>query len=157
MLMCSHSFRGLRLEYLPTYSPDFNPIELAFSAFKAYIRRHYKHFSRSSADGADSFDEAEVYIMLNEALYSISAEDAHGFFHHCLHFQRDQSLLYKLPGIPFMEGNLAIKGKSLVTVTVTSVCRPVDQVSSTMSSTRCQLDVSGIRCQARYQVSIGNQ
>jgi transposase len=25
--------------YLPPYSPDYNPIELAFSKIKAYIRR----------------------------------------------------------------------------------------------------------------------
>lgn len=31
--------RGSRLEYLPPYSPDFNPIELAFSVIKARLRR----------------------------------------------------------------------------------------------------------------------
>jgi transposase len=29
--------RGMRLLYLPAYSPDFNPIEEAFSALKAWI------------------------------------------------------------------------------------------------------------------------
>ncbi|RDX56590.1 hypothetical protein K466DRAFT_506866, partial [Polyporus arcularius HHB13444] len=28
------------LVYLPPYSPDMNPIELAFSAVKAWLRRH---------------------------------------------------------------------------------------------------------------------
>lgn len=32
--------RGVRLIYLPPYSPDLNPIEEMFSSFKAYIRRH---------------------------------------------------------------------------------------------------------------------
>ena len=29
--------RGARLLYLPVYSPDFNPIELAFSLIKAWL------------------------------------------------------------------------------------------------------------------------
>jgi transposase len=31
--------RGARLEYLPAYSPDLNPIELSFSKFKAFLRK----------------------------------------------------------------------------------------------------------------------
>ena len=31
--------RGARVEYLPAYSPDLNPIELPFSPFKAYLRK----------------------------------------------------------------------------------------------------------------------
>jgi len=31
--------RGAWLSFLPLYSPDFNPIELAFSKFKAHITR----------------------------------------------------------------------------------------------------------------------
>lgn len=31
---------GGRLLYLPPYSPDFNPIEMAFSKLKALIRKH---------------------------------------------------------------------------------------------------------------------
>lgn len=31
---------GARLIYLPPYSPDFNPIEQAFSFIKAWLRRH---------------------------------------------------------------------------------------------------------------------
>src|SRR6516165_70515 len=30
--------RGARVEYLPKYSPDLNPIELSFSKFKGYLR-----------------------------------------------------------------------------------------------------------------------
>jgi transposase len=31
--------RGATVEYLPAYSPDLNPIELSFSAFKAFLRK----------------------------------------------------------------------------------------------------------------------
>ena len=30
---------GAELRFLPPYSPDFNPIELAFSKFKAHLKR----------------------------------------------------------------------------------------------------------------------
>ena len=33
---------GLLLKFLPSYSPDFNPIELLFNVLKAWIRRHFK-------------------------------------------------------------------------------------------------------------------
>jgi transposase len=32
---------GHLVEYLPPYSPDFNPIELTFALIKAWIKRHY--------------------------------------------------------------------------------------------------------------------
>ena len=32
---------GIKLEYLPPYSPDFNPIEEAFAELKAWMRRNY--------------------------------------------------------------------------------------------------------------------
>jgi len=32
---------GHLVRFLPTYSPDFNPIELTFSVSKAQIRCHY--------------------------------------------------------------------------------------------------------------------
>lgn len=73
----------MRLEFLPAYSPDFNPIELAFSVIKAYIRRHYRHFARSNTTGTNPVDEAEVHVMLNEAIYSVSSNVAKKFFSHC--------------------------------------------------------------------------
>jgi transposase InsO family protein len=32
--------KGIRLEFLPPYSPDFNPIEQAFFYIKNYLRQH---------------------------------------------------------------------------------------------------------------------
>ncbi len=42
--------------FLPTYSPDFNPIELLWSKLKAFIRKH-KPRSREALDNvvAQSF------------------------------------------------------------------------------------------------------
>ena len=37
--MCDEA--GVRLEYLPPYSPDFNPIEEAFAELKAWIKKNY--------------------------------------------------------------------------------------------------------------------
>ena len=34
--------QGMRLLFLPPYSPYLNPIELDFNTIKSYIRRHYR-------------------------------------------------------------------------------------------------------------------
>lgn len=31
---------GVRIEYLPPYSPDMNPIEVSFAVLKSWIRAH---------------------------------------------------------------------------------------------------------------------
>jgi transposase len=36
---------GCKLIYLPPYSPDYNPIEQAFSSIKAFLRRHWYNSS----------------------------------------------------------------------------------------------------------------
>jgi hypothetical protein len=66
-------------EFLPPYSPDFNPIELTFSAVKARLR--WNRTQLLAAMGAE--DDLDVYIALHEAVYSISRNDAEGWFHHC--------------------------------------------------------------------------
>ena len=37
--LCEHS--GIILEFLPPYSPDFNPIKATFKDLKAWIKRNY--------------------------------------------------------------------------------------------------------------------
>lgn len=32
---------GIEIQYLPPYSPDYNPIEFTFNTLKAWIRRHF--------------------------------------------------------------------------------------------------------------------
>lgn len=80
---------GMKLEFLPAYSPDFNPIEQAFSCIKSYMRRHYNYLSRSSTSGTDPSDEAPVYILLHEAVFSITSDDAKGFYYHSGYVAKD--------------------------------------------------------------------
>lgn len=54
---------GAELRFLPAYSPDFNPIEMAFSKLKAFLK---KHAPRTVADlwsaiaqGIDTYTPAE--------------------------------------------------------------------------------------------------
>ena len=63
--------RGCEVLYLPPYSPDFNPIEQAFSKVKGLLRR-------AEARARESLIEA-----MGAALGAVSAGDARGFFGHC--------------------------------------------------------------------------
>ena len=63
--------RGARLLYLPAYSPDFNPIELAFGKLKAALRRA----------GARTREALEAAV--GGALAAITPADARGFYAHC--------------------------------------------------------------------------
>jgi transposase len=62
---------GLRLLYLPPYSPDFSPIEPAWSKVKALLRT------------AAARTRAALEAALLPALDAISPQDAAGFFAHC--------------------------------------------------------------------------
>lgn len=62
---------GCRVCYLPPYSPDFSPIELAFSKVKACLRR-LKARTREALEQA-----------IAQALACITAADARAFFAHC--------------------------------------------------------------------------
>ena len=59
---------GAELRFLPTYSPDFNPIEQAFAKLKQALRR---------AQGRN-FDE--VVSATGEAMQTITTHDAAGFY-----------------------------------------------------------------------------
>ncbi len=63
--------RGAELVYLPSYSPDLNPIEEAFSKIKNILRKL-----------AARTHEALLEAM-EEALCEVSAADAAGWFDHC--------------------------------------------------------------------------
>lgn len=72
--------RGMRYFFLPPYSPDYNPIELAFSVIKAYVQRE-RILVREDLD--INADDTYVYTHLVEASYSITSNDAKRFFNHC--------------------------------------------------------------------------
>jgi transposase len=70
----------MKVEFLPPYSPDYNPIELAFSAIKAHIRRNGSIVRAAwASDGGD----ADVYMRLLEAVFTVKQEDARGWYEHC--------------------------------------------------------------------------
>lgn len=67
----------MRLVYLPPYSPDFNPIEEAFSALKAWIRRN-RDYARGELTGELTCDP---YSLLWEAVFaSVTEEKVRGWF-----------------------------------------------------------------------------
>ena len=63
--------RGCSLVFLPSYSPDFNPIEEAFSKIKGILRK-------AKARTFEALVEAT-----GAALSAVTEEDARGFFRHC--------------------------------------------------------------------------
>ena len=62
---------GCELLYLPPYSPDFNPIEEAFSKVKGLMRK-------AGARSREALVEA-----MGKALDAVTARDARRFFEHC--------------------------------------------------------------------------
>jgi len=69
----------MRVEFLPPYSPDYNPIELAFSKFKMRIRLKEVEFRVLDQDE----EEMEIHLFLTDAIFSVSTEDARGYFRRC--------------------------------------------------------------------------
>ncbi len=62
---------GCEVLYLPPYSPDFNPIEEAFSKIKGILRK-------AQARTREALVEA-----MGKALDAITVRDVRGFFQHC--------------------------------------------------------------------------
>lgn len=58
-------FLGCKLIFLSPYSPDFNPIESAFSSIKAYLRRH---------------SDDESFTIIAHAVYNITPAMASGWY-----------------------------------------------------------------------------
>jgi transposase len=72
--------RGAELVFLPSYSPDLNPIEEAFSKIKAIVRK-------VGARAHEALIEA-----IAEALRAVTPEEAAGWFRHCGYNVEDQPL-----------------------------------------------------------------
>ena len=63
--------RGAQLLYLPPYSPDFNPIEKAWSKIKQGLRS-------AKARALETLEEAAA-----AAIATVTADDAAAWFRHC--------------------------------------------------------------------------
>ncbi len=63
--------RGCELLFLPPYSPDFSPIEEAFSKIKALLRK------------AEARTRGDLVGAIGRALSAVTPEDSKGFFGHC--------------------------------------------------------------------------
>jgi transposase len=62
---------GASLIYLPPYSPDLSPIELAWSKIKAYLRKK----------AARTFEQLQQFI--SEAFATITSSDIAAWFEYC--------------------------------------------------------------------------
>jgi transposase len=65
--------RGAGLMYLPPYSPDYSPVEPMWSKVKQHLR------------SAKARTDAGLLGAIGDALRSVTAADARGFFEHCGH------------------------------------------------------------------------
>lgn len=70
-VQAAFALAGVRVEYLPPYSPDFNPIEKMWSKLKSILRK-------LKARTAETLEQA-----LGQALKAVTAEDAEGWFDAC--------------------------------------------------------------------------
>lgn len=61
---------GARLLYLPPYSPDFNPIEMAFAKLKAILRKAAKR----------TLDD--LWAAVEDAIKAVTGQDCLNFFDH---------------------------------------------------------------------------
>ena len=72
--------RGAELVFLPSYSPEMNPIEEVFSKIKHLVRK-------VDARGREALVEA-----IGRALATVTPEDAAGWFAHAGYWPHDQPL-----------------------------------------------------------------
>ena len=63
--------RGCKLLYLPPYSPDFSPIELAFSKIKAHLKSLAARSKQALSDA------------VAQAIRTLNPNDAAAWFRHC--------------------------------------------------------------------------
>jgi len=68
----SNLLADVKIEYLPPYSPDFNPIKQAFSKIKHFLRRHQEYYLSTADDG--------ILWDMYEIMEIITPEDAEGYY-----------------------------------------------------------------------------
>jgi transposase len=67
---------GVKLVYLPPYSPDFNPIEEFFAELKAFIKLNWRNYEEHSRQGFDNFLRWCINVVGKKK------ESARGHFRH---------------------------------------------------------------------------
>ena len=72
--------RGCDLVFLPSYSPEMNPIEEAFSKIKHLVRKEGQRVREALVEA------------IGRALAAVTKEDAAGWFAHAGYRAQDQSL-----------------------------------------------------------------
>ena len=70
--------RAASVVFLPAYSPDFNPIEEAFSKIKAILKK-------MASRAREALIEA-----IGSALEAVTSQDVWGWFAHCGYVDGDQ-------------------------------------------------------------------
>ena len=70
--------RGAELLFLPSYSPDLNPIEEAFSKIKNLVRK------------AQARTRQALVEAIALAIRALTLEDVVGWFAHCGYYPQDQ-------------------------------------------------------------------
>ena len=80
--------RGADLVFLPSYSPDLNPIEEAFSKVKALVRKE-------GARVRQALVEAIGRALTGRALTAVTPEDAASFFAHAGYWRRINPYEYR--------------------------------------------------------------
>ena len=66
-------------EFLPPYSPDYNPIELLFSAMKYRLQRNGDYICFTMTE----LPEEEIHSTLTEVVCDITQQDTFGWYRHC--------------------------------------------------------------------------
>lgn len=69
---------GARLLYLPPYSPDLNPVELAFPTIKKWLDTNSDRVDREF-----ELEDATACNVLREAVHAITAEHTKSWFKDC--------------------------------------------------------------------------
>ena len=85
--------RGSRILYLPTYSPDFNPIEHAFSSIKSWLR-----LNRDRVNLELESEDTSVHDIFWEAVRPITAEDSKGWYKDCRYRAMNPNSPVGVPG-----------------------------------------------------------
>ena len=70
--------RGAELLFLPSYSPDLNPIEEAFPKIKNIVRK------------AEARTRQALVEAIAKAISALTLEDVAGWFAHCGYYPQDQ-------------------------------------------------------------------